>query len=517
VQRSNVYANRFKMCSLRLLKFLPWIVTAITLAGGFAIIERNPISIGGDEGIEFSMALLKAYRPHELPKLWNDQPWLYSWTFGSIFRVLGFIPAFPRGFSLLCTCLFCIRMHAFMPKLRTPLHHTAGILLFLISPTIVVLSVSAMTELPATLLGMIGASYLFVHSDRFGKLIMFLGGLLLGLAIQIKLTAGIVFGAATIAHFFGQIKGLRGSGSTLSPLEGLRFYGIWASGVLIAFIGVFYCLPDASFSMLWSSHAEAGKHMPPELIDLFTFHPTVLLPSTVFLFGSSVVVLLLSREPGPWLLPVCYGLCVIIIHCFHRPFYGYYWVHFAVAFAPIVGWQIVEILNLVTRILVTNQGVASSIWKKSISLVFVLIPLVLFYAKDAKTMISNVQNLGNAPRTSDNKVISLLRTAAQKDGWGFSYSFESSILAQSGILIVPELVVLSNNRFWGGFIHHEEVVQIVDRYQPNILLLPSSFASKVALWDPFLQKNYRPIIKDESYIVYSKPDFKLEEPVLQKN
>src|SRR5205823_9112378 len=56
-------------------RLMPWLVSATFCVFGCWIIGRDPVRIGGDEGIEFSMALLTAWCPAEVPKMWNDQPW----------------------------------------------------------------------------------------------------------------------------------------------------------------------------------------------------------------------------------------------------------------------------------------------------------------------------------------------------------------------------------------------------------------------------------------------------------
>ena len=178
---------------------LPWMVIGAYCLVGWLVIWRNPLEIGGDEGMELSKALVVARAPEQLPKVWNDQPWFYSMVFGKVFRSFGFLPLIPRMASLLCVALYCGWMRRLMPVTAGPWHHTAGVLLFLTFPSVMSLSVSAMCELPATLLGLIGATALFNASGPWRRILLIAGGVLLGVAINIKLTAAMVFGAATIA------------------------------------------------------------------------------------------------------------------------------------------------------------------------------------------------------------------------------------------------------------------------------------------------------------------------------
>ena len=122
-----------------------------------------------------------------------------------------------------------------MPEGSGPWHHAVAIVLFLSSFSVMGLSMSSMLELPATMLALVGASMLFCPSAKYSWLSLLLGGALTGLAMQIKLTAGMVFGAATLGYAVFQIARIVQEKDRSAWKKALHCYGVWLIGLVIVF------------------------------------------------------------------------------------------------------------------------------------------------------------------------------------------------------------------------------------------------------------------------------------------
>src|SRR5579872_4591878 len=125
----------------------PWLLILAYGILGALIIVRNPVQIGGDEGMEFAKSMLVARDFNDISKVWNDQPWFYSCMFGLFYKMTGFLASLPRLFSLACSLIFCCRLRHIMPVSAGPVHHAAAVGLFLTFSGVLVLTVSGMCEL----------------------------------------------------------------------------------------------------------------------------------------------------------------------------------------------------------------------------------------------------------------------------------------------------------------------------------------------------------------------------------
>lgn len=459
------------------------------------------MEMGPDEGMEFSKMLVVARDSADISKVWNDQPWLHSWVFGNVFHLVGFTPALPRLFALFCTLLYCARLRRIMPNGSGSWHHAVAIVLFLSSFSVMGLSMSSMLELPATLLALVGASVLFSPSSKHRLLSLFLGGALTGLAMQIKLTAGMVFGAATLGYTVLQIA--RFFQETERPVwkEAMRCYGVWLAGLLVIFFILVAVSPSFPINLLLANHVKATNGMPANELEKSSFHIIDLFSSAAvclgFLLGA--VWLIKHFRKGPWLLPVCYGFCAIFIHFLHRPYWYYYYLHLAAAFAPIAGWFIVEIVGLSFRqtgvsgeisVLSRNRVLTVMLWTALAS---------LWIATDGANDSKQMSALLQSERPNENVVVNLLRSVAPQIKW--AYSIKNIEVARAELLMVPELTVVPKKRFWAGY-KDQDILATVIRYQPEVLVLQKSYEENNPEWQKFMRSSYNKAMETSDESVY---------------
>ncbi len=484
---------------------LPWVFLCCFCAAAVWLIWRDPVQICGDEGMEFSKALLVARRPLDVAKAWNDQPRFYTSFIGALFRLFGFHAAIPRAFSLLCLVVFCACMRSFMPDGAAVSHHVVAIVLFVSFEGVLPLSVSAMCELPATLLALLGASVLFRESEARPAHLLMAGGALVGFATLIKLTAAIAFGAATLAFAILEARTDARSGKDRVGTRALFVYLLWLSGLLFVVLAVAVVSRPWSFELLWTTHMNAASGIPAALARAYSFHPASIFRSlSSSAFAVSAAWLLCRFHAGRWLLLVCYGLLAFAIHLVHRPFFSYYNVQFAAGFSPIAGWGIVQITAPIAR-LATPQERASNL--QVLGLPAAARCLAFFCAwlgSDGATAIRTADALLHSRPAGEEKIVRFCRSVAPCATWAFSRSLDSSFLAHSGLLVIPELTVLSDNRYWGGYIREDSVLGIVRQYRPEVILLPRSAEASDYGWHEFLRKCYDKALSVDDRVVYIK-------------
>ncbi|HZU29878.1 MAG TPA: hypothetical protein VFB79_02110 [Candidatus Angelobacter sp.] len=494
---------------LRLVGNLRWILLTAFFIAAVMVIWRNPVAIGGDEGMELSKELLVAKQPLAIHSVWNDQEWFFSLLFGQIFRAVGYHPAIPRLFALLCATAYCISLRRLMPNGAGALAHLCAILVFLCYPTAVVLSMSGMLELPATVLALMGAQSLILRRIKRNMLFLLLGGMLVGMAIQIKLTAGMAFGAATIAFTIFTAASYFQSRESAVWKQACVHYLIWFAGVAVSFCVLAWLSPEYSFDHLWASHVRASSHIPADQLPYLTFGWKDLFVSGAVCAGFVLGIgwILKLREPaGPWLLPVCYGVCLMAIHSTHRPFWQYYYIHFAAAFAPITGWFFIEMVRVGLRAgsksmslpILKNTGMLATIGGAA---------LISFWAAtDLKETGGELSGLLHCEPASKDPIVKLLRDLSPQVKLVFSR--DNSTVAAAGLVMVPELTVLPKKRFWDGFTEKQLLAIITDR-KPEVIILGKTFEEKDARWRPVLQASYRRVLESDTLVVYVSQTIKL--------
>lgn len=68
-----------------------------------------------------------------------------------------------------------------------------------------------------------------------------------------------------------------------------------------------------------------------------------------------------------------------------------------------------------------------------------------------------------------------------------------------GLLLIPDLAVLPDNRFWSGRINHVQVWETVRRYRPEQILLIEEVDPDT---QDFLNTNYVKIYEDTDHRLY---------------
>lgn len=169
------------------------------------------IEIGGDEQMELNKALLYNAKPGAINAMWNDQPFFYTWLIAQVMEVGG--PHYLWMVRILSSMSALALVWAMM-RLAPPsgwIGRLGVAVLFLTWLDIPTLSVSAMIELNAMALATVGAAIAMggsvarMERSTARNTRWALGGLLIGIALNIKLTAALVFGGHG-RGFIGRVK-----------------------------------------------------------------------------------------------------------------------------------------------------------------------------------------------------------------------------------------------------------------------------------------------------------------------
>lgn len=454
---------------------------------------HSAVEIGGDEGMEFQKAFLASAHPQSLNQMWNDQPYLYTWLCASLFKIFGASPIIPRILTMACVYVLLLLLPKLIRLPASPLRTGITITLFLTWPTVFSLTPVGMCEVPAFCLSC-AACALFLSSNSEQRGVQAAAaGFLMAMAINLKLTAAITLPALAFALLFEPVQ-------RRNLIMGFASLG----GGLILF---WLTLPASSLDMLWGTHSRAdqairvlngsvGKWNPYELFDS---------PSHLAAAILGLVYLFKDRKLGKGAFALGLLATAVVIHLVHRPWWWYYNVHFGVPFSLLGGFGLERALGALAAKARAQEEIAlptmqeNALWP----LLGVTLCLSLWLGFSVPTTATRVHELRQLPTRQKSELLAKLREISPRAKWAYSPK-GLAYLFGAGINVPPELIVLSQKRFWAREINHQGVIATVARYKPEVLLLTSPPESDPAPWPSFVAENYTLVYQDPGFYLFEK-------------
>lgn len=440
--------------------FVAWIGCWIPLAQAF--------QFGADEGYELMKGALVSRGFDLYNPIWNDQPPLHTQLLGAIFRLFG-----PSVFAarLLTVAFAALLVWSFYEVVRRSggqLAAIGGTSVLVAWPYFLQLSVSAMIEIPAMAVGMLSLWCLVAADPGRRKRSLVISGLIMGLALQTKLTAVILI-APSIPYLVSEGSGDRESPASAKARWKARSagFGIWLAALVIGFVAVAVCCSGESFGVFWKSHfSEQMRQGMGNLGD--GFRAGSLWDQSDFVIPALVgLAWCFWRFGKDHAAPILFLLFVFGIHEFHRPYWYYYSVHFGLAIAWLAGIGVSRLFEVIwsARPMSNRRQAAGRI----VVLLFWSYLAALIVVGALGRIQSETKALARSRTIRESAEVRELAKGEASAGWVFTdrviYAFHA------GRLVPPELAVIPQKRIWSGQISAEEIVAVLGRYEPRDILL----------------------------------------------
>ncbi len=523
-------------------RVLDW---AVPLGFGMVLCLKAPLrtalEFGGDEGYELMKGFLVSLGHPLYREVWNDQPPLHTELLTLLFRLFG--PSAWVG-RLLSVGFAMVLVGALYRLVSDRSGRMAGLVavgLLVSSSFFVQLSVSVMIELPAMALALAavwaGSKYFASKGRRW----LIFSGVLFGCALQVKWTAAIFLPALAVEHLARRVGRNRridplpesphwietGQGNDAGPLfyeppgragcpqpagvrcgedtaphqsgsearclrkqviQGrLREALVWCGAVLAAFgviAVVFY--RGGTLAVFWVSHFSRATRAAVAPGG-YGFRPETLLNDLALLAPAAAGVALIGwKRRSDLLFPVVLLATAFAIHLWHRPYWYYYGLHFAIPLAWVGAVGIVEWFRAIWRLdlgasLATKlrAGIGWLVWSIFVSLVLTLAP---------EKAWNEWLRLSAAVPAMENQNVAELRKNAAQTHWVFTDRVVYAFWA--GLPVPPELAVIPSKRIWSGQISKAQIVECLERYRPEQILLQSDWETKFGLSE-YMQAHYQ--------------------------
>ena len=176
---------------------------------------------------------------------------------------------------------------------------------------------------------------------------------------------------------------------------------------------------------------------------------------------------------------------MLAVHLWHRPYWYYYGLHFAIPLAWLGAVGIVECFRALwnmdvqaSRLAKLRFGMGWLGWSMLLSLVLTLAPERAWH---------EWRRLSAVSMALDDPMVIELRKDAARTRWVFAdrviYAF------WAGLPVPPELAVIPRKRIWSGQFTEAELLECLERYRPEGIVLVTGLGDWPGLAD-YVQARY---------------------------
>jgi len=410
--------------------------------------------IGDDEHYEVTKAFLWSKGFSLYYDIWNDQQPLLTVLQGLLFKGIGVHAGTARGLALVFGALLVAGLFHLVRKCSGVPAAFVAMAGLLAAPHVFKLSLSPMTELPAFAVGL-WALWAIRRWDRDGHGVwLVVSGLALAVALEIKLTAVLLAPALAVelaVLTLARPKPRKG----VEIVRNLLVFGGSALGGLVL-MGL---LLGADYGQAYGSHFAAVGPSALAEIRKYAFTPADLLR-----YRQALLALAASLGLAAWrghlkriAFPLVLFATALAVHLLYRPFWPFYYLHFALPVAWLTGY------------------VAGELWKSAASLrrpawitaASLLSAAVVVYA--GLQLGPEIKAIRSERRIESDRIVAAMKAAAPQTRWVYTRSTMYAFHAR--LPVIPELAVMPKKRFWTGQITPPEIAAVVRRYRPEQLLL----------------------------------------------
>jgi hypothetical protein len=511
---------------------------ALLLAGlGWIFPLNDAIWIGGDDGFELSKSLLLARDPEAARLMWNDQPWLHTLITSGLFRLFGEHAALPRLFSALSLVAMLLAMrHLLIPERNgesgssvqasksiasgKPLLQREHLLerpgnalclevilagLFLITADeMAYLSLSAMVEIPAFSWALVSAALAFRGGSALWRFAA--SGLVFAAAVHIKFTALLVLPGIGLLLLFQA-----GSGRII-----VRNLAAWGAGFVIAFACFVAISPTFDFGQILLTHLRSRESLFLQGQIGPAFEVRYLLQNPALLLGTAAGVwvlfhaLFFGREGGRLRLaghqPVLLFALALLISAsaaawLHKPWWKFYLVHFNVPMSLLAGVGTAWVLRRALQCIdfgvfrSTPMAVSTPMRSTPFSALLGTGVISLWAGFTLPEFIKSGWQIFDRPRASTDAIVQAMKNYSGQAHWAFTKS--GAYAFHGGAVIPPELVVISQKRYWSKQISDSDILATTIRYEPELLSLKKRRHLADEAWVEWVRERYVLVAQNE--------------------
>jgi len=452
----------------------------------------SAVVFGDDEGFELSKGFMCSHGFSLYREIWNDQPPLHTLLLTTVFKLFG--PSL-LGARLLAVGFATVTVGSVFGLVFKSSGMQAALLavLFLVSaPFFLILSVSAMLEMPAMGVALLAALLLFMWRDGRSQRWLFLSGVIMGGALQIKFTSGLLLPAFLVQLFLCGV----GSGTRARTLDILRHTAIWLTGLALSFTIIGVACGESS-AMLWNAHflgcthPEFGKPTDHRLSLLeFKNHAEAVMGTAL-----ALALILLRKQWRVMAFPLVFLGTSLTVHLCHCPYWDYYYLHLLLPMAWLsahgisaaLGWQPGAAFGHLGRVC------------RAMSLASAALILACLLGLGGARLAENLSFLSEQVLVKDDRLLSQIAKYREQTSWFFA--LDHNYIFHARLPVPPEILLIFPKRLWSGQLTKAAIVSCLQRYKPEQMVLEPGVETDPE-WKGFIKDGYVPVYWDGEHVLF---------------
>ena len=419
--------------------------------------------IGADEHYEVTKSFLWSKGFLLYHEIWDDQQPLLTILQGLLFKCFGAEAGVARCLALAFSALLISGLFHLVRKSFGVLAAFAATIGLLAAPHVFELSLSPMNELPAFAVGLWSLWAIRRWDQDRRRVWLVVSGLILAVALQIKLTAVIVAPALVIELAVFTLTSPRAGKFAEFVRNGL----VWGGSLLGGFVLLSLVL-GAGYHQAYASHFAVRD--PQALAEVrrlaLTLGDLLRYRQALFVLAAALG---LAAWRGSWkrlAFPLALFSTALAVHIFHRPFWSYYYLHLALPVAWLTGYVVGELWKVARETI--RSAPRPSIRGFGLALAAPLLSIIVVGYGGVR-LHSEIEGIRGVRRIDTDCLVAAMRAGGPRTQW--IYTRATMYAFHAKLRVIPELAVMPLKRFWSGQITRTEILAVVKRFRPEQLLL----------------------------------------------
>jgi hypothetical protein len=471
-----------------------WVALAVGVLYAILPLE-SAFQFGGDEGYQLITASLTCRGFALYKSIWYDQPPVFVLLLESAFRLCG--PSILAA-RLIASAFGMLMFAAFYEVARLRLGQIEAFLatfFLLASPGIFQLSVCVIQEVPTFALALLSLLLLLKWRGRQRWWCLSGSAITMGLGLGIKLTAALVLPAVVVEILLVSRTDKNHAWLRKFIILSLQWFGVMGITLFVIMLlwgrGSFRATYGAHFGEQAGLALERPEDFPFQIGMFFGHAECVIAATAGIVLGVKRGQVRQLAIPGVWLATA------LAVHLVHRPWWTYYYLHLAIPMAWFAGYAVSEIVKPFFEMFAKRSLDLSTRRSRKAMGLCTLAALALVISE--RRLEASIADLRARERISADPILAKVREYAVRTHWIYVRYTREAYAFHAGLLMPPELAVVSLKRFWSGQITTQEIVDICRRYKPEqVLLNPKDVTTE---WQDFL-RDYSVVYQDMDNLLF---------------
>jgi 4-amino-4-deoxy-L-arabinose transferase-like glycosyltransferase len=428
---------------------------------------RDVFALDLDEGINLMKALLVSRGFHLFSQIWSDQPPVFTYLLTGFFELFGYQVNAGRLLALFFSTLLIWASVQYLRLVWGRLAGLAGLVLLSLLPGYLTYSVSVLIGLPSLALAVLSMLFLVLWHQRGQTGWLWLSGLMFSLSIFTKMITVFVipiFVVGLIVDAYYQ----RGKSSPIWDV--VRPVIIWGTSFgLASLLLATWLVGPAGFPQLVLPHLQASRlevFQSPDSTLTIQYH---LLPAWPVLLLSLIgALILIFRKRWLGLYPLVWSALAYSVLTQYAPVWAHQQLLVSVPAALVAAGGLGEALAVLPDFIRQIRMRQVRSWWVAAALIAAVLILVV-QVPQVKGQWQRLAAVAQKPTSAETTILRKLDKFAPQTNWLFTD--QPMIAFRAGLLVPPELAVLSSKRVETGFLSPDEVQSAFQRYRPEQVLI----------------------------------------------